>query len=159
VKKIFLLTVFFSVLANVNLYAQSLTSTDLLNNTKRYDGQTVAYQGEVIGDIMVRGEYAWLHINDGITAIGAWIPKTLVSDIQHLGDYHQKGDIVEIRGEFHRACPEHGGDLDIHVQEITKIASGNRLLEPASISKLYLGIFLTLISLLVYAVKFWKRKE
>lgn len=158
-RRIFILAAILLIPAAVNLYAQPLSSTDLLNNTKQYNGQTVVYQGEVIGDIMVRGDYVWLHSNDGITAIGVWTPKTLIGNIEYIGDYQQKGDMVEVRGEFHRACPEHGGDLDIHAVEIKKVASGGKLLAPISTKKLYLGIFLTLVSLLLYAVKFWKMKR
>lgn len=112
---------------NLDCYAQSTSSIELINNTKNYNGNTVVYKGEVIGDIMVRGEYAWINVNDEKNAIGIWIKKDLVKDILYTGSYKAKGDLVEITGKFNRSCVEHGGDLDIHAQSITKISSGNKV--------------------------------
>src|SRR5512136_2756615 len=84
-------------------YAQDPTSLDLINNARQYDNKPVTYKGEAIGDIMIRGDHAWLHVNDGIIAIGIWAPKVMIKDIRFVGDYHQNGDIVEVTGMFHRS--------------------------------------------------------
>lgn len=136
-----------------NSYAQTITSSDLLNNTKQYDSKVVSYKGEVIGEVMVRGDYAWLHVNDGIIAIGIWAPKTMVGDIRYAGDYHKKGDIVEVYGIFHRSCLEHGGDLDIHASEIKTITPGSLVIRPTSRKKVYIGIFSLVLVLLFYVLK------
>ena len=104
-----------------NCYAQTSTSLELINNAKQYDNKTVSYRGEVIGDIMVRGDYAWLHVNDGIIAIGIWVPRTMVQEIRYAGDYHKNGDIVEVSGMFHRSCLEHGGDLELLRRDVVLI--------------------------------------
>lgn len=141
------------IISSFNCYAQQTTSLDLLNNTKQYDGKTIDYKGEVIGDIMIRGDYAWLHVNDGTTAIGIWAPKAMVQDILYVGNYHEKGDIVEVSGIFHRSCLEHGGDLDIHASEIKKIIPGGPVIRPTSRRKAYFGAcFLILVSVF-YALK------
>jgi hypothetical protein len=111
----------------------------LINNAKQYDNKTVSYKGEAIGEVMVRGDHAWLHVNDGIIAIGVWTPKIMTDDIRYIGDYHHKGDVVEVAGTLHRACPEHGGDLDIHASEIKKITSGCSINRPASKKKIRIG--------------------
>jgi hypothetical protein len=126
---------------------------DLINNTKQHDGKTVNYKGEVIGDVMIRGDYVWLHVNDGNIAIGIWAPKTMVQDIRYAGDYHKKGDIVEVSGTFHQSCLEHGGDLDIHASEIRKITLGNLIIQPVSRKKIYIGISSLVLVLLFYASK------
>jgi len=136
-----------------NCYAQTSTSLDLLNNTKQYDEKTVNYKGEVIGDVMIRGEYAWLHVNDGIIAIGIWAPKAMVQDIRYAGNYHKKGDIVAVSGTFHRSCLEHGGDLDIHASEIKTITPGSLVIRPISRKKVYIGISSLVLVLLFYALK------
>ena len=140
-------------LSNPNCYAQAVSSLDLLNNTKAYDGKIVTYQGEVIGDVMIREDYAWLHVNDGVIAIGIWAPRKMVQDILYAGNYHKKGDIVEVSGVFHRSCLEHGGDLDIHASEIKKILSGGLDPHPLSRKKAYLGIFSLVLVLFFYALK------
>ena len=136
-----------------NCYAQTSTSLDLLNNAKQYDGKAINYKGEVIGDVMIREDYAWLHVNDGTIAIGIWAPKTMVQDIRYAGNYHKKGDTVEVFGTFHRSCLEHGGDLDIHASEIKKITSGSPVIQPISRKKVYFGVYSLIFVLLFYALK------
>lgn len=116
-------------------YAQPVSSTELINNAKLYDGKVVVYTGEVIGDIMVRGEYAWINVNDGKNAIGIWIDKSLTSEILYTGSYKSRGDRLEITGIFQRACVQHGGDLDIHTQAIKKISTGRRIFEELNLNK------------------------
>jgi len=116
-------------------FAQAPSSTELINHAKDYDGKTVVYAGEVIGDIMVRNEFAWVNVNDGNNAIGIWLKKDLTKDIVYAGSYQTQGDGVEIVGIFHRACQEHGGDLDIHAQSLKKIRSGSKTFERLSAGK------------------------
>jgi hypothetical protein len=133
-------------------YAQPISSTELIKNAKLYDGKTVVYEGEVIGDIMQRGAYAWVNINDGQNAIGVWAAVPLVKAIVYTGSYQSKGDIVEITGIFQRSCAEHGGDLDIHAQALRKISSGRTVVEKFNLGKrntvLILAGFLCLILIL-----------
>ncbi len=128
-------------------YAQSISSMELINNAKKYNGNTVVYKGEVIGDIMVRGEYAWINVNDRKNAIGIWVKKESIKNIFYVGSYNVTGDSVEIAGKFNQACIEHGGDLDIHAQSINKISSGSKI--PHFVNQkeinLTLGLFLILI--------------
>jgi hypothetical protein len=134
---------------------------DLLNNAQAYDGRTVVYKGEVIGDIMIRGGHAWLHVNDGYIAIGIWVPRKLIRDISYAGDYRAKGDIVIISGTFHRSCLEHGGDLDIHAREIKKETPGAPVILSINMKKVYLGTGSLIIVLLFSALKhlFHRRKR
>jgi hypothetical protein len=115
---------------------QRLASTELITNAKQYDGKTVVYAGEVIGDIMVRGEHAWINLNDGDNAIGIWTDKRALKDIAYTGSYRSKGDWVQITGTFHRACLQHGGDLDIHAQAVRKISTGRFAFESLSRGKI-----------------------
>ncbi|MDI6605534.1 MAG: hypothetical protein QME65_00070, partial [Candidatus Omnitrophota bacterium] len=58
-------------------------------------------------------------------AIGVWLEASLLKDAPlTAGNYRSSGDIIEVSGVFHRACPEHGGDLDIHALQVQKIAAG-----------------------------------
>lgn len=139
-------------------YAQSVSSSELINNAKLYDGKVVTYEGEVIGDIMVRGEYAWINVNDGQNAIGIWIEKFLTKDILYTGSYKSKGDWLEITGVFQRACLQHGGDLDIHAQAIRKVRSGRQILERLNMSKRNLVFVLLGVLCLVWILKQLKLK-
>ena len=125
-----------------NCLAQSVSSNELINNAKQYDGKIVTYEGEAIGDIMNRANFAWVNINDGNNAIGIWISGPLAKSINYTGSYKSKGDRIEITGVFHRACPEHGGDLDIHAQAIRKTGTGRIIPEELNIGKRHFAVIL-----------------
>jgi hypothetical protein len=148
-KKTSIVVIFFGLMVCI-AYAQPISSTDLINNAKKYDGKVVDYRGEAIGDIMIRGQYAWVNINDGKNAIGVWGLTALIKDITHKGSYGFKGDVVEITGIFNRSCPEHGGDLDIHAQAISKVTSGKQLFESTDLNKIKITLILLGIAILLY---------
>jgi hypothetical protein len=134
-------------------YAQPLTGMDLINNAKQCDNGTVSYKGEAIGEVMVRGDHAWLHVHDGIIAISIWAPKAMTDNIRYIGNYAQTGDIVEVAGTFHRACPEHGGDLDIHASQIKIITPGSLINRPLSRKKIRIGFYSFICVMLFIASK------
>lgn len=140
-------------------YAQDISSSELIKNAKGYDGKTVVYQGEVIGDIMIRGEYAWLNVNDGNNAIGIWVIKALIKNIRYTGSYNAKGDFVEITGVFNRSCKEHGGDLDIHAQSLTKVSSGDKIAHEVNTKAIKFALGLFCISVLVFLLKAWQSRR
>lgn len=129
-------------------YSQPIGSLELVNNAKQLDGHTITYRGEVIGELMARGDYAWLHVNDGVVALSIWAKKDVFKEICSFGAYHRKGDSVELTGILNRSCLEHGGDLDIHAVSISKIANGFAV--PVKISKrrIIAASILTIIVLL-----------
>ena len=138
--------------------AQPISSNELINNAKEYDGKTVVFSGEVVGDIMVRGENAWANVNDGLNAIGIWLNKDFVRGIFYTAGYKYFGDIVEVKGVFHRACPQHGGDLDIHAVTFKKIMDGHCVKEKENVLKRNLAIILLGALCLVLILKRLKVK-
>jgi hypothetical protein len=142
-----------TVIFSCQCYAQSISSSELIKDAKLYDGKNVTYQGEAIGDILIRGEYAWLNVNDGANAIGIWINKELIKNIFYTGSYQAKGDSVEIVGKFNRSCVEHGGDLDIHAQSINKIGSGSKIFHAINTRAIKLALGLFCMALLVFFLK------
>jgi len=138
-------------------YAQDISSTELIKEARQYDGNTVTYRGEVVGDIMIRGDYAWLNVNDGSNAIGIWIKKKMLRGIIYTGDYKAKGDIIEVSGIFHRSCPEHGGDLDLHARLLTKVVSGEPHPVAVNVKKIYLAFLLFMLTASVYLLRKFTR--
>ena len=146
------------VLSSAVCYAQPISSVELINRAKEYDGKIVVFSGEAIGDVMLRGDYAWANINDGDNAIGAWLPAELAKEIRLTGSYKQKGDRVEVTGVFHRACPEHGGDLDIHGQALRKISAGRLLNHRLNTGKRNMAVVLAgALCLILILVRFIKK--
>ncbi|MFH1398469.1 MAG: DNA-binding protein [Candidatus Omnitrophota bacterium] len=139
-------------------YAEPISSVDLINNAKEFDAQTIIYEGEAIGDIMIRGEYAWVNLNDGKNAIGIWLDKAKASEIIYSGSYKSKGDWLEVAGVFHQACLEHGGDLDIHAQFLRKIKSGYAVTQILNWKKINLAASLLFILLTLWILTQLKLK-
>lgn len=152
-RKTYIMIMVFGLIAHI-AHAQPISSTELINNAKQYDGKVVDYRGEVIGDIMIRSQYAWVNINDGQNAIGIWTTKTLIKNITYKGSYSFKGDVVEVIGKFNRSCPEHGGDLDIHAQTMCKLTSGKQIFEGLDFNKIKIAFILLGIAFLLYIIVF-----
>ncbi|MDD5658970.1 MAG: DNA-binding protein [Actinomycetota bacterium] len=145
-------TIFVSVITAVMLLGgtatQEVTSTQLIEEAKAYDTKEIIYTGEVIGDIMQRGDHSWVNVSDGSNAIGVWILSDLVRDIKFTGRYKVKGDTVKVTGIFYRACKEHGGDMDIHASDIKILKQGYKISEATSIWQAVftvLGLVLTIL--------------
>ena len=146
------------LLCSAVCFAQPVSSTELINNALQYDGKTVVYAGEIIGDIMVRGNYAWINVNDGENAIGIWIGKDLIKDIVYTGSYKFKGDVVEVSGIFHRACLQHGGDLDLHAQSLTRRIAGRPTQEMPNFKKGNIVILLLGALVLIWILTLLKHR-
>jgi hypothetical protein len=130
--------------------AQQTSSSELINNAKQYDGQNITYTGEVIGDVMLRGDFAWVNVNDGQNAMGIWLNQKSAEKIKITGSYSHIGDHIMVTGVFHRNCIEHGGDMDIHAQDIQIISTGRTLSENFDTAKRnVVFILLAIISLAV----------
>ena len=150
-KKIGILLLCTILLCPVFAFAETatVTSTDLIEQASALDGQTVTYTGEVIGDIMRRGDYAWINVSDGNNAIGIWIPTDLLGDVQTAGRYTDHGDEVQIIGSFHRACREHGGDLDIHATQLALLSKGYETEHTVEPIRVVLAVILSLAAIVV----------
>lgn len=132
-------------------------SRDLIERGRDYDGKAIWYEGEAIGDPMVRGDHAWVNFLDSNAALGAWLPKELQARIGSYGSYRGKGDIVRVRGIFHRACPDHGGDMDIHVEALEFVSRGGTVAHTPATATLILAPLSILAALGLYL--FWRRRE
>lgn len=124
-----------------------VSSTALIENANAWNGREVSFTGEAIGELMVRGEEAWIHMNDDAymyknleeypvaeqrehlggynTGMSVWIPSSLAKMITYFGDYKHEGDVVKVRGTFNAACREHGGDMDIHATSLDVLIEGH----------------------------------
>ncbi len=156
ITQIFLLVTSYWLLVT-GCYAGPVSSEELINNAKLYDGKEVVFQGEVIGDVMKRGNFSWININDGQNAVGIFFENSIPYNITFTGDYDHRGDIVEVKGVFHRACIEHGGDLDIHAAKITKLKEGYAVIHKPGQYKTKITLWLTIFLFILIAVVTIKR--
>lgn len=140
-------------ISDFNCYAQqAVSSTDLIERARELDGQEVIYQGEAVGEVMRRGDFAWVNVHDGKNAIGVWISKELAGAIEYTGSFKVKGDFLEVGGKFNRACRIHGGDLDIHAVKLVRIRPGRPTSDPVVPEKKRFIIILSgvLLCLLIF---------
>ena len=141
------------------LYATTIYTSDMLiNQSNQLDGKAIYFKGEVVGDILRRGNFCWINVYDGSQAIGIYCRTEMVKYIKFVGDYKHTGDTLEIRGIFHKSCKQHGGELDIHAKQIRIIKTGAKREHPLSKPRLYLAILLLLcISLVLWLYIYLKR--
>lgn len=141
-------------------------SGDLIEHPKTWDGQVIPFKGEAIGEAMIRGAYAWLHINDDAyylknveegaalggynTGMAVWLPANLAREVTIFGDYKHEGDIVEVRGTFNAACAQHGGDMDIHATELRVMTPGHHAIDYVRLWKVALAIGLSLLAFVLW---------
>ncbi len=139
-------------------FAQNVSSNDLILNADEYDGKIVLYEGELVGSLLKRGDYAWLNLHDGKNAIGVWVTRAMSDGVKKAGSHRMRGDFIAVSGIFHRSCLEHGGGLDIHAQKIEVIKEGHALTEPADPNKIIaisilLGVLACLLIIHIFQMK------
>ena len=136
--------------------AVPVSSADLIEQAPLYDGRTVVFEGEAVGDLLVRGDHAWINVSDGANAVGVWAPSEMVPASLGFGRYGVVGDRLRIVAVFYRSCAEHGGDFDLHAASIEVVASGKTV--PESIpTGLWIGAIGSFAALVLGAVLFRKR--
>ena len=128
-------------------------SVQLLENTHEHDGKQVQIDGEVIGDIMRRGKYAWVNIENHGNAIGVFMPIEMANKIKYAGSYKFKGDRVRVSGVFNRACKQHGGDLDIHAMELKIYSVGHKVEHPLKTSRVIMLFFMIALVIVLIIIR------
>jgi hypothetical protein len=150
--------------------AALVDSTTLIAEHRRFDGQTITFIGEAIGDLMERRDGAWLNVNDDAYSRqgtefrlagynrgqGVLLPKEAAAAVTRLGNYNNRGDLVRIVGVFHAACPEHGGTMMIHGQSLEVIEPGFAISHRISSTKISLATVWLVISALVLGLWRWR---
>jgi hypothetical protein len=152
----------------------SPSSTELVETPKTYDGASVRFTGEAIGEAMKRGDMAWLHLNDDAyylknveegahlggynMGMPVWLPAGKTAAIEHFGDYKHEGDVVTVSGTFNAACAEHGGDMDIHATTLEVVLAGREVVDPIHPNKIVWAVVLSVLALALYLLdRNWER--
>ena len=139
------------------------SSSELVESPEEFDGDVISFTGEAIGEMMTRGDMAWLHLNDDAyrdrnveegaplggynSGMAVWVPAELTETIATFGDHAHEGDIVRVTGTFNAACPEHGGDMDIHASSLEVVTPGHRVEDPVHPRKLVWAVALSILAL------------
>lgn len=149
-------------------------SVELIENAGLYDGHRVTYSGEIVGDILYRGDHAWIVVNDddygnmhlrrygelkgGNTGLCIYCRRDMLSDVSVIGSYTASGDKLKVEGVFYRASREHGGDMMIEADRVTVVKKGHEISTNRFGSEPFVALALLLASLtLGYA--WWRRSK
>jgi hypothetical protein len=154
------LAVFFILFSftRIALADEKLTFNELVENGKAFDKKQVKISGEAIGEALQRGSYTWINISDGTLPMGIWMRSEDADKVKVFGDYHNKGDVIEITGTFNRACSEHGGDMDIHANSVAILLEGKKIAHPLEHRRFNISIGLTVLTLILGALTYRKIK-
>ncbi len=138
--------------------ADRTTSTAVLACPGAYDGRTVVYVGEVVGDLLPRDGGAWVLINDDPYALevgplprhsarrgtnqglSVWLPEGTLDRIGALGRPGQRGDVVAVTGVVRRVDRAAGGALTLRAEELEVLAPAVRRDDPLEPSQLALAL-------------------
>jgi hypothetical protein len=153
--------ILFLLIGYIHSYADTyivVSSTKLVKEAKRYDGKLVYFEGEVIGEVMRRGKVAWLNLSDGGFVIGVFANIHQLPKITYFGGYKAIGDKIGVEGIFHRACSQHGGELDIHAISLKITKQGHIVQHPINLQKVRIALILSLIAIIVIIIHFIKTK-
>ena len=146
-KKIFVVIIFvFLIFFAAQNCSEGVSVNNLIENARDYNSKTVEIKGEAIGDVMIRGNFGWINILDNTGAIGVWAKKEDLEKIEFKGGYKNIGDTIKVIGTFNRACDEHGGDTDIHAEELLIAKRGHRVEHPIDQRKvIWLAVLLFVV--------------
>ncbi len=146
-----------------------VNSASLVENASAWDGHVVAFKGEAIGEAMARGKMAWVHLNDDAymwrnieegaklngynSGHAVWISTHLSREIRYFGDFKHEGDVVKVTGKFFAACPEHGGDMDIHASTLQIVRVGHPVRHVINTPRAVIAGVLLVIAFALYRLR------
>jgi hypothetical protein len=145
------------------------SSTTLVEEAAKWNGRKVIFTGEAVGEKMVRGLKAWIHLNDDAymwknieegaklggynSGQAIWVDAGSAGKITYYGNYLHEGDIVKVTGTFHSVCRDHGGDMDIHADTLEIVKIGHPVAHVINYRRAVLGLILLALA----GILFWIR--
>jgi hypothetical protein len=150
-----------------------VNSASLVENANLWNGHIITFTGEAIGEAMVRGKMAWIHLNDDTymwknieegaklggynSGHAVWISADLATKIRFFGDFKHEGDVVKVVGTFHAACPQHGGDMDIHASTIEIVRVGHTVRHIVNTHRAIIAGILFALALILHRLRVYIR--
>ena len=154
---------------------QTVSSITLVEKANSWDGRTVSFMGEAVGEAMRRGAMCWVHLNDDAymwknieegaklggynSGQAIWVRDDLAAKIRFFGDFLYEGDVVKVTGVFHAACREHGGDMDIHAAGLEIVRVGHPVAHNINRRRLVQGAFMLFLTGLLFWVRSIARRK
>lgn len=137
--------------------------TDLSTADTYYDKQTVQVTGEVVGDRITAGDgrHCWLQLaspSDSST-VSVYLTNESADKVDTYGAYDRKGTMLQVRGTFNLACPDHDGASDLHAQVVTVTEKGKAAPDEFDINAFIPGMVTVMIGLAMMVVFYLLRER
>ena len=137
--------------------------TDLSTADTYYDKQTVQVTGEVVGDRITAGDgrHCWLQLaspSDSST-VSVYLTNESADKVDTYGAYGRKGTMLQVRGTFNLACPDHDGASDLHAQVVTVTEKGKATPDEFDINAFIPGAVAVMIGLAMMVVLYLLRER
>lgn len=139
--------------------------SDLEKADSYMDGQTVQVVGEVVGDRInaeLDSEHCWLTLEavDGsYSEVSAYVTSAAARLVDTYGAYGKRGTVLQVRGTFNLACPEHEGLSDLHADHVSVVSKGSQDPDEFAALKFVPGAALLLAGLASMVVFFRMRES
>jgi hypothetical protein len=110
-----------------------LDVADVIARAKDLNGSEVTIEGEAVGESLNADiGYEWVNVLDDDTAVGVVMSVQDTALVRTYGEWNMRGDRIRVTGLFSAACPEHGGDLDIHAVRVAVVSPGAPIDRPVN---------------------------
>jgi len=137
-----------------------VTAVAVLSCPAAFDGVTVTYVGEVVGDVLQRDGGAWVLVNDDPyaletgplpahgslagtnTGLPVWLPEELLAGLGEPGRPGRRGDVVELTGRVVRVDRDDAGGTTLRAESLRIVAAGEPVGEPLDVPRLVLALVL-----------------
>ena len=152
-----------------------VNSASLIENASAWNGRLITFKGEGIGEAMVRGKMTWIHLNDDAymwknieegarldgynSGHAVWVAADLAKKIRFFGDFKHEGDVAKIIGIFNAACPQHGGDMDIHASTLEIVRIGHPVPHTMNTPRAVMAGILLALALVFYRFRIIIRRH
>lgn len=138
---------------------QKVTIGDLITERYKLTGQSVQFEGEVVGAPLDadRG-HTWVLVAEGGETVSVYMKDDDAAHLEHFGEYGTVGDTIRVTGIFHVECMTHDSDLDVHATEVKIIEPGGPVEEPASPEPLVPAIIVLVVGV-VTGIVYWRLRE
>ncbi|MBP1742774.1 MAG: hypothetical protein H6Q48_5067 [Deltaproteobacteria bacterium] len=103
--------------------------------------------------------YMWKNIEEGAQLGGynsghaVWVSVDLAMKIRYFGDFKHEGDVVKIVGTYNAACPQHGGDMDIHASTLDIVRVGHPVHDAFNTARTMVALFLLVVAFALHRIR------
>ncbi len=102
-----------------------MTPDEIVFIDRARDGTMVLLSGEAIGeDLHADSSHRWVNVLGDSLAVGVYMTNDEAARITTYGDHTHEGARVEVFGMLNIGCDQHGGEFDVHAEQVSVLIEG-----------------------------------